>query len=150
VAGPESCDGSRVDVVEGQVLDIGKRVARVVHSDPSLAFRCGVEQRRLDIQMGLVGDQPAAFGRDCGFTLAFKLIHKYFILVNRRANNQIRSFLFDQEVAVSSNLIEPCAGSYSKYCFPSILPGQAVVQFISELHCLGVDVEFRVKIHVAA
>lgn len=81
----------------------------------------------------------------CAVCYSLYLVANNLVLVDGRTQNEVRSLLLNEDVAVGADLVEPCGSSDSKDSFPCVLSRQTVVKLISKFHAVRVLIKVRVE-----
>lgn len=96
--------------------------------------------------MRLAGNETVEVWLLAIFAGALKLIDVDSVFVNSGTDHEVCGFVLNKEVAKSLDLIKARTGAHSEHSFPSVLPGEAVVELIRKFNAVGVGVEFRIEV----
>lgn len=103
----------------------------------------------LQIQVLLIHHDAPLVVRLRSLRNAFDLVHDHAVLVDRWTQQQVRGFLFDEEVSVGGGLIETKGRPDSEDGLPRVGASYVHVELVCELHSVLILAVLWVKEEVA-
>lgn len=135
---------SQIDVLIAFMFVVTQRNSQIMHSDSSFPSSCGIKQRTLDINMSRIS--PLIILRISRFerVILLNFISNNLILVHRRPNNEVFSFLLNRHISHRTDFSPPIRDPHSENRFPGHLTCQNVVQLVLEFESVLVLLEIGV------